>query len=78
MEYPIVAQENGIEGTVFVRFVVDNDGSIIMVETMRGVDPVLDKAAIAAVSDAPKWDPGKQRGKPVKVCCTIPIVFMLN
>jgi protein TonB len=78
VEYPIVAQENGIEGTVFVRFVVDKDGSIIMVETMRGVDPVLDKAAIAAVSDAPKWDPGKQRGKPVKVCCTIPIVFMLN
>ena len=78
VKYPVLAQENGIEGTVFVRFVVDKDGSIIMVETLRGVDPVLDKAAMAAVSDAPKWEPGKQRGKPVCVCCTIPIVFKLN
>jgi len=78
LEYPLIAQENGVQGTVFVRFVVDKDGSIIMVEIIRGVDPVLDKAAMAAVTDAPDWEPGKQRGKPVRVCCTIPIVFRLN
>ncbi len=78
LEYPFIAQENGIEGTVFLRFIVDKDGSVIDVEVLRGVDPSLDEAAIAAVKRAPKWEPGRQRGQPVKVSCTIPIAFTLE
>jgi len=76
--YPFIAQENGIEGTVFLRFIVDKDGSITDVRVLRGVDPALDKAAMTAVRQAPDWQPGKQRGKPVKVACTIPISFSLE
>jgi len=76
--YPFIAQENGIEGTVFLRFIVDKDGSITETQVLRGVDPSLDKAAITAVRQAPDWEPGKQRGKPVKVACTIPISFSLE
>ena len=78
LEYPYVAMENGIEGTVYLRFIVDKDGSVINIEVLRGVDPTLDKAAIEAVQRAPKWEPGKQRGKPVKVSCTMPIIFTLE
>jgi protein TonB len=76
--YPLAAQENGIEGTVFIRFIVDKDGSISGVQVIRGVDPSLDQAAVAAVQKAPKWEPGQQRGKPVRVSCTIPIQFSLE
>jgi protein TonB len=78
LKYPPMASENGIEGTVYIRFIVEKDGSINMVELLRGVDPVLDKAAVAAVERAPKWEPGKQRGKAVRVSCTIPIMFSLD
>lgn len=78
LKYPLLAQENGIEGTVYLRFIVDKDGSVINVQVLRGVDPRLDKAAIEAVQRAPKWKPGKQRGKPVKVSCTMPISFTLE
>jgi len=78
LKYPLVAQENGIEGTVYLRFIVDKDGSVIHVQVLRGVDPTLDKTAIEAVQRAPKWKPGKQRGKPVKVSCTMPISFTLE
>ena len=78
LKYPLVAQENGIEGTVYLRFIVDKDGSVIHVQVLRGVDPMLDKTAIEAVQRAPKWKPGKQRGKPVKVSCTMPISFTLE
>ncbi|MFP4447291.1 MAG: energy transducer TonB [Bacteroidales bacterium] len=78
LKYPNVAAENGIEGTVFVKFVVDEDGSISNVEVMRGVDPALDEEAVRAIRDAPEWEPGKQRGKPVRVQFTIPIVFKLQ
>jgi protein TonB len=76
--YPFIAQENGIEGTVYLRFIVDKDGSVRDVQVLRGVDPSLDKAAIEAVKKAPEWEPGKQRGKPVRVACTIPISFSLE
>jgi protein TonB len=78
LKYPPMASENGIEGTVYIRFIVEKDGSINRVELLRGVDPVLDKAAVAAVRRAPKWEPGKQRGKAVRVSCTIPIMFSLD
>lgn len=78
IDYPTVAAENGIEGTVFVRFVIDQDGSITQVTTLRGVDPSLDEEAMRVIRNAPEWEPGQQRGKPVRVQFTIPIVFQLN
>jgi protein TonB len=78
IEYPTVAAENGIEGTVFVKFVVDTDGGISNVTIMRGVDPALDEEAKRVIRNAPEWEPGQQRGKPVRVQFTIPIVFQLQ
>ncbi|KXB08906.1 energy transducer TonB [candidate division MSBL1 archaeon SCGC-AAA382M17] len=78
IEYPTVAAENGIEGTVFIKFVVDTDGDISSVTVMRGVDPALNEEAKSAIRGAPKWEPGQQRGEPVKVQFTIPIVFKLQ
>ncbi|MGM0497739.1 MAG: energy transducer TonB [Bacteroidota bacterium] len=78
LDYPNVAAENGIEGTVYVRFVVDTDGSITNVQVLRSVDPSLDEEAIATVKSAPEWEPGSQRGKPVRVQFNLPIVFQLQ
>lgn len=78
MKYPEVAAENGIQGRVFVQFVVEPDGSITNVRVIRGVDPALDKEAIRVVQSSPKWNPGKQRGKPVRVSFTFPITFVLQ
>ncbi len=77
-EYPTVAQENGIEGTVYVKFVVDEKGSILGLEVVRGVDPALNNEAREVIAQAPEWEPGKQRGQPVRVQFTIPVVFNLN
>ena len=78
VRYPEQAKENDIQGTVFVRFVVDTDGSVKNVEVLRGVDPLLDKEAIRVVQSLPKWKPGKQRGKAVKVSHSVPIKFQLQ
>lgn len=78
LRYPEIAAENGISGRVFVRFVVEPDGSVSNVEVVRGVDPALDAEAVRVVSSSPKWEPGKQRGKPVRVAYTFPIVFVLQ
>ncbi len=78
LEYPTIAAENGIEGTVYVRFVVDKDGSISNIQVLRSVDPSLDEEAVATVKSAPKWEPGSQRGKPVRVQFNLPIVFQLQ
>ena len=78
LDYPTIAAENGIEGTVYVRFVVDKDGSISNVQVLRSVDPSLDKEAVATVQSAPEWEPGSQRGKPVRVQFNLPIVFQLQ
>jgi protein TonB len=78
LTYPEIAQENGIQGKVYVSFVVEANGKISNVKVVRGVDPALDKAAVAAVEGAPNWTPGKQRGKPVRVSFTIPITFKLQ
>ncbi|MFP4621966.1 MAG: energy transducer TonB [Bacteroidales bacterium] len=77
-EYPTVAQENGIEGTVYVKFVVDTDGDTRGIQVVRGVDPSLNKEVKRVISNAPQWEPGKQRGQSVRVQFTIPIVFNLN
>ncbi|MGM0530889.1 MAG: energy transducer TonB [Bacteroidota bacterium] len=78
IKYPTVAAENGIEGTVFVQFVVDTDGGISNVTVTRGVDPSLNEEAIRVIRNAPEWEPGQQRGNPVRVQFTIPIVFRLQ
>lgn len=78
LKYPILAQENGISGRVFVAFVVEKDGSITDVKVARSVDPSLDKEAVRVVKSMPKWNPGQQRNKPVRVAFTVPINFTLS
>lgn len=77
-KYPTEAQENGIEGRVYIKFVVDTDGDLSNIAVLRGVDPVLNQEAVRVIKKAPKWEPGKQRGKPVRVQFTIPVVFNLD
>jgi protein TonB len=76
--YPEVAKENGIQGRVTLQFVVDTDGSVRDVKVIRGVDPALDKEAVRVVSSSPKWTPGRQRDKPVKVRYIFPVIFQLR
>ncbi len=78
VQYPEIAKENGIQGKVYVQFVVNRKGVVEQVKVVRGVDPALDKEAIRVISQLPKWKPGSQRGKPVKVSFTVPINFQLN
>jgi protein TonB len=78
LQYPAIAAENGISGRVFVQFAVNNRGEVVDVIVVRGVDPALDKEAVRVVKTSPKWTPGKQRGRPVKVQFTFPIVFVLQ
>jgi len=78
MRYPPVAQENGVQGRVTVSFVINQDGSIVDVEVIRSVDPSLDREAMRVVSTMPKWKPGKQRGKPVRVRFNVPVTFRLQ
>ena len=78
IKYPVVAQENGIQGRVTCSFVVNKDGSIVDAEVIRGIDPSLDKEALRVINTMPKWKPGKQRGKPVRVKFTVAINFRLN
>ena len=78
LKYPEIAAENGISGKVFVQFVVEPNGMVDNVKVIRGVDPALDAEAVRVVKSSPKWKPGKQRGKAVRVAYTIPIVFVLQ
>lgn len=78
IKYPMIAQENNIQGKVFVQFVIEKDGSVSNVKVTRSVDPSLDKEAIRVIQSMPKWTPGKQRQKPVRVSFTVPINFQLQ
>lgn len=78
IKYPAMAQENNICGTVYVGFVVDRDGSITKVKVLKSVDSSLDKEAIRVVKAMPKWKPGRQRNRNVRVSFTVPIKFRLN
>lgn len=79
VKYPVIAQENGIQGRVICQFVVNKDGSIVDIEVVRsGGDPSLDKEAVRVIKSMPKWKPGKQRGKPVRVKFTLPVNFKLQ
>ena len=78
VKYPIEAHANNIEGRVVVHFIVNKDGSISNVGLTRSVDPLLDKEAIRVISSMPKWKPGMQRGKAVRVKYTVPVMFRLQ
>ena len=78
VRYPAVAQENGIQGTVAVKFIIERDGSITNAQVVKSVDPSLDKEALRVVNSMPKWTPGKQNGKPLRTTFTVPITFRLQ
>ena len=78
LQYPEIAKENGIQGRVLLQFVVGADGSVSNVKVVRGVDPSLDKEAVRVVQSSPKWSPGKQRDRAVKVTYTFPVIFQLR
>lgn len=76
--YPEIAKENGVSGRVTLAFTVNADGSVSNVRVVRGVDPALDKEAVRVVSSSPKWKPGKQRDRAVKVSYIFPVIFQLR
>ena len=78
VKYPKEAQEQGKQGRVIVQFVVEKDGSITDAKVLKPVDPLLDAEALRIVNMMPKWTPGKQRGKEVRVYFTIPVTFRLS
>jgi protein TonB len=78
LKYPAQARRMGIEGKVFVEFVVDKDGTITDVKAIKGIGAGCDEEAIRVIQTAPKWNPGKQRGRPVKVRMILPITFKLG
>lgn len=78
MKYPAQARRMGIEGKVFVEFVINKDGSITDVKTIKGIGAGCDEEAVRVVQSAPAWSPGKQRGKPVRQKMVLPITFKLG
>ena len=78
IKYPQIARETGIQGRVFVGFVVEPDGSISNVKLLRGIGGGCDEEAMRVIKSLPKWKPGKQRGKPVRVSYQIPVFFKLQ
>lgn len=78
IRFPVICAELGIEGRVYVGFVVDKDGSVTDVKVLRSPDANLSKEAIRVVQNMPAWKPGKQGGKPVKVSYTVPVNFQLQ
>lgn len=78
LNYPSIAQANGVEGRVTLQFTVNPDGSVSNVKVLRGVDSSLDNEAVRVVSMSPKWTPGRQRDRAVKVTYTFPVIFKLR
>ena len=78
VRYPAIAKEYNITGKVYVSFIVDKTGSVTNVKIVRGVDKNLDAEALRVVKSLPKYTPGRQMGRPVRVMFTIPINFTLN
>jgi len=78
VQYPTIAQENGVSGKVFVQYAVNSKGEVVDVKVVRGVEPSLDKEAVRVIQSSPKWEPAKQRGTKVKQQFTIPIAFVLQ
>ena len=77
VRYPEEAEKNGIGGMVYVQFVIDTAGNVVEPKVIRGVSPELDAEALRVVSEMPAWKPGMQRGKPVRVSFTLPVIFKL-
>jgi protein TonB len=78
LKYPAIAAENGISGRVFIQFVVNEKGEVTNAKVVRSVDPSLDEEALRIIRSSPRWTPGKQRGKPVKVAFTFQVNFVLQ
>jgi len=78
IKYPQMARESGIQGTVYVTFVVERDGKVTNVQILRGIGGGCDEEAIRVIQNMPSWNPGKQRGKPVRVQFNMPIKFTLQ
>lgn len=78
IKYPQIARETGIQGRVFVGFVVEPDGSVSNVKILRGIGGGCDEEAMRVIKSLPKWKPGKQRGKAVRVSYQIPVMFKLQ
>lgn len=78
IKYPRQAKKMGIMGKVFVQFIIDTDGSITEVSVMKGIGAGCDEEAVRVIESAPAWNPGKQRGRPVKVRMVLPITFSLS
>lgn len=78
IKYPVVAEENGVQGRVIVTFVVERDGSITNEKIVKSVDPSLSKEAIRVVKSMPHWIPGRQKGSAVRVKYTVPVTFKLD
>ena len=78
IKYPQIARETGVQGKVFVNFVVEPDGSVSNVKILRGIGGGCDEEAMRVVKSMPKWKPGKQRGKPVRVSYNLPVNFKLQ
>ena len=77
LKYPAMARRMGLEGRVFVQFVVEKDGSLTDIQVVKGIGGGCDEEAVRVLSMAPKWNPGKQRGRPVRVRMILPIMFQL-
>ena len=78
LNYPLTARENGIQGKVYVTFVIEADGSVSNVNVLRGIGGGCDEEAAQLISNMPTWEPGKQRGKPVRVQFNMPILFRIG
>ena len=78
LKYPVIAAENGIQGTVAIRFVVSATGEVTDVEILRSLDPSCDREAVRVIKSLPKWMPGKQNGRAVPVYFTVPVRFRLE
>ena len=78
IRYPVIAQENGIQGRVVCQFVVGSDGSVRDIKVVRSLDPSCDKEAVRVIQSMPKWIPGRQNGKAVSVRYTLPVIFRLQ
>jgi periplasmic protein TonB len=76
--YPVIAQDNGIQGKVYLSFIVERDGSVTNVKVVKGVDKSIDDEAIRAIQSSPKWSAGLQRGRAVRVRFTINLVFAFS
>lgn len=78
MQYPAEAQRRGLDGRVFIRFIVDKNGNVQNPVILKGAAPSLDAEALRIISNFPQWNPGIQDGEPVNVYCTMPIAFRLE